>query len=549
MRWLWLLLCWPLMASAEIHYGIDRDFAPFEWLNEHGEPEGFNIDLMQMVADEIGEPLVVSGASWEETVDAFNRGQINLIAIGVSHSGEVNPALQPPLRVSPFAMAYSHIHTLSHRHNITNLNDLEGLKVAVCRGSYTAHALRQQGLELDILYADSERETLQLVRRGMADAAITNYQVGRNSLAKDTSPVLIDSGIPLFPRMYAFTVKGSNPQLAKRIQEAIISLSNSGQLFKLRERWFSTTQKIRQFDQLSQMFVYVLVSGLALFILVVLWNRTLRESVRKRTQELEQQSAIAEERAKLATLGTISAGIAHEINNPNGVILRASERLRHDSLKLIHFLEETPGLETDLELHRIDLARMEQELQQQGDYIHQSSRKISSIVKELKDYARPTPATEFQRVSARQLCQATQVLCASFIKAASIRLELRLPDKDLQMLGNKGRLEQVLVNLLDNAVRASRPGDTVTLAVEKQTDRVVISVSDRGHGMDAETQERATQGFFTTRRGEGGLGLGLAICQRIALEHQGTLTIHSVANMGTRIEIAIPLIKSDQGQK
>ncbi|TKB56049.1 ATP-binding protein [Ferrimonas aestuarii] len=543
-----LLLMLPLVLSwnarADIVYGIDHDFAPYEWINEQGEPEGFNIDLMRQIAEQLNETLVIVPGPWRKVMQDFNASRINVVAIGISPDGGHNPGLTPDFEAYPFSLAYSHIYSHKHAPGIRKLSDLSGLTVALNRGSYTEFAFLNSGINAQVLYADSERQTIELVSDGLADAALANAVIGRDTLARYPTAAIASSGLPLFPRSYAYAIKNQDKWLQQGIHDALNQLSNDGSLFKLRQHWFSTTERIRRHQQLTDNFINITAAGVLFFFAVLVWNVTLRRSVNRHTAELKRQSAIAEDKAKMATLGIISAGIAHEINNPNGIIMQASQSCHAHTKRLLTFLKQTPGLELDLQLHQLNLEAIANDSEQQHQQLHLASKKIANIVKELKDYARPTPATEFQPLQLNELFQSTQLLCNSLSNSHRIPLKVESSELDIRVIGNKARLEQVLVNLIDNGMRACpKQGGEIRVTAKVQAQHAVIEVIDNGHGMSEQTLANATEGFFTTRRTEGGLGLGLAICKRIMLEHNGKLVLQSQPEQGTCVQMWLPINK------
>ncbi|MDO6775133.1 transporter substrate-binding domain-containing protein [Shewanella sp. 3_MG-2023] len=536
-----LLLLLPSIVNAEIIYGIDKDFAPYEWVDNKGQPRGFNVELMQEVASIHGVKLTIVSSDWESIVHAFNAGEIDVITIGIASDGSKNSIVTKAIKAEPFSLAYSHIYTRLSSADIYDLNDLHGLTVAINQWSYTELALITADLNIELIYASSEKQALNLVSEGKADAAIINAKVGHDTLGSNRITNLKVSGLPLFPRTYAFASRNDAVEIQKQIHDSLIHLSNNGQLFKLRESWFGTTDKIRNYATMKTWFINITTFGILIFIAAMVWVVSLRHVVNCRTRELKIQSAIAQEKAKLATLGTLSAGIAHEINNPNGIIIRSGEELGKNAQRLLNFTVQTPGLEMDLLLHNIDLNKISIEMTQQQCQITQSSKKISNIVKELKDYARPTPATEFHDMSAGELCQATLLLCSPLSKNYNVELYDNSLKRAINIYGNKARLEQVLVNIIENAIHACpTSGGVIYLAVTQSSTHNVISVRDNGHGMSEHTLSQADEGFFTTRRTEGGMGLGLAICKRIIIEHQGYMEIESQLNIGTTVSIFIP---------
>jgi PAS domain S-box-containing protein len=230
-------------------------------------------------------------------------------------------------------------------------------------------------------------------------------------------------------------------------------------------------------------------------------------------RNLERQLADTEH---LATLGELSAGLAHEIKNPLAGIKGAIDVIR-DSLPT-----------TDL--HREIL----------GDVLHEVNR-IDKIVRDLLNYAKPKPPSiseiHLADVAQRLIAMARQ---SSKKDAQSIRLHLsgEIPG----FSGDETQLEQVLLNLLLNA-QAALPMDghiTVRLSHEPEEHVIRIEVEDDGPGIAEEIRRKIFQPFFTTRTE--GTGLGLATCLKNVQYHGGTIDVSSEPGRGTRFTVNLPLI-------
>ncbi len=235
--------------------------------------------------------------------------------------------------------------------------------------------------------------------------------------------------------------------------------------------------------------------------------------------ELGESRAHAARHEKLASLGTLAAGVAHEIRNPLTAI-----NVRLHSLKkslVANSSEQEDALVIGHEIQRLE-----------------------RIVQEFLQFARPTEP-KLHAVSADSLLAHMQALFGPQLEKTSIRLNLEsLPDLWVQV--DPHQMEQVLINLIQNAVESMEGGGTLTLRSrpgrERQAGRarrvVILEVSDTGKGIPPEVQKRMFDPFFTTK--EAGTGLGLAIASRIVEKHGGALECRSEVNRGTTFAILLP---------
>ncbi len=218
---------------------------------------------------------------------------------------------------------------------------------------------------------------------------------------------------------------------------------------------------------------------------------------------------------RLASVGRLAAGVAHEIGNPVTGIASLAQNLRH---------EDDP-----------EIARQSIE-----DIIHQT-RRISDILGTLKSFSRGS--RHLQQRETFALCEvideAVHILELTQ-EHGGIRFEASCPG-DIVLTGNRQQLSQVLVNLLSNAADASHSGDRVDLLARVDDGEAVIEVMDQGQGIPEELQETIFEPFYTTKPTGKGTGLGLSLAYRIIEDHNGTLKIDSQAGFGTRVVVSLPI--------
>ncbi|MBY5991501.1 ATP-binding protein [Ferrimonas balearica] len=265
----------------------------------------------------------------------------------------------------------------------------------------------------------------------------------------------------------------------------------------------------------------------------------LRKQVVVMGVEITEQVLLRQENEKasrLASLGELSAGVAHEINNPTGLILQ-SVALLSDALEDLApawqaYEQEDPFWQ----IAGLPPARAMMELAHSQESIGDSARRISTIVSDLKRYAQPDQDQPTQEVDLNAVVATSLRLTTNQHKAFEVTTELcpALPAIQAQQQA----MEQVLINLIQNACLAlPQQEGRLKLTTGVTNGRPYLEVADNGHGMSDAVRERITEPFFTTRRAEGGTGLGMAVCARILAEHHAQMTIDSAPGQGTRIRI------------
>ncbi len=247
------------------------------------------------------------------------------------------------------------------------------------------------------------------------------------------------------------------------------------------------------------------------------WGRTLEDKVRRRTEELVAMHDRIAQAERLASLGKLSAGVAHEINNPLGAVLALTALTLED-------------LEPD------DPAR--ENLQ---EVVRQAER-CRNIVRGLLEFARQSEP-HVEPLDLNHVLEDTLALVARqsmFFNIAVVRaLDPALP----RVMGDRSQLQQVFMNLLLNAVQAMEEKGTITLASRQVDGFVEISVSDTGCGIPPDKLGRIFDPFFTTKPSGKGVGLGLSIAYGIVTKHGGDIRVESEVGKGSTFTVRLPAIQ------
>ncbi len=257
-----------------------------------------------------------------------------------------------------------------------------------------------------------------------------------------------------------------------------------------------------------------------------------RASLRQKIEELERtnrelsrarETMIRAER--LASVGTLAAGVAHEVGNPLTAILGFTNLLLQDQ-------------DMDPELVREAVER-----------IHDQTLRIHRIIRDLLDYSRSKPRDATAGCRVHEVVRSAVGLLEPQPRMRGVSTRVEVPDDLPEVSIQAHELEQVLVNLLLNAADAAGGGGTIEISAALRDDgaAVVLSVTDDGHGMDEATVSRVFDPFFTTKEPGKGTGLGLAICERIVTDARGEIHVQSAPGEGTTVTLTLPVRHGDEG--
>lgn len=245
----------------------------------------------------------------------------------------------------------------------------------------------------------------------------------------------------------------------------------------------------------------------------------------------------------MASLGVLVSGVAHEINNPNALVLLNIPTLKQTCEDAFHYLDDIYQRDGDFTLGGLPYSRMRTLIPNILEETAEGARRIKRIVEDLKDFSRQDVGEIIERIEFNEVVRAAVRLVEPSIKNATDRFDLQLAAGPLFVRGSTQRIEQVIINLILNACRAipeRSKGITLTTAPDTGQNAVVLQLSDEGIGIPLENLSRITDPFFTTNREAGGTGLGLSISAGIVNEHGGTLNFDSIIGIGTTVTLTLP---------
>jgi PAS domain S-box-containing protein len=268
-------------------------------------------------------------------------------------------------------------------------------------------------------------------------------------------------------------------------------------------------------------------------------------SARKRAEELErQQDRQLFQAAKMASLGTLVSGVAHEINNPNNIIRLSTENLADLWSYVAATLRRTQDTQGPVHLRGIPLDSAERMVESILQGLGEGSVRIEQLVRALREYSKTDEGQLNQLVDLNVVVESAQTIVRSALQNATVHYSF-VPAPDLPPVsGNLRQIEQVVINLLTNACQAldtTEGAIRVVTGLDRDKSHVFVEIQDEGVGISEQNLLRITDPFYTTKRNIGGTGLGLSVCQRIVKSHGGELLFSSSRTKGTVARVVLPV--------
>jgi signal transduction histidine kinase len=546
-----LLLLLPAPAHADnagstggrtaVVIGGDQNFPPYEFLDKNGRPAGFNVELSRAIAEVMGMEVEFRLGNWGEVRRGLEDGSIDVLQ-GITYS-------EARSKTFDFSPPHNIIHTSIFARRgtppVSSLEELRGKEVIVQKGGSMHDYLLTHDFGAKLILVDTHAAALRLLSSGKHDYALVGnvpgLYLGRELGLSNIVPV----GRPFAGGYYGYAVKKGNQELLSRFSEGLAIVKNTGRYQKIYDKWLGVLEPQQiPFEKIVRYGAMIVVPLLLVLAATVLWSRTLQKKIAQRTAELQQHQQQLIQADKMASLGILVSGVAHEINNPTGLLLLNLPVLKKSFQVAQGSLEERFEEGGDFMIGGLRYSLLREEAPRMFDEMLDGARRIKRIVDDLKDFARKDGSQLDESVDLNSVVQASVRLVDNSIRKATRRFTISCADGLPPFRGNAQRIEQVVVNLILNACQAlpsPEQGITLSTALAPGGGELLCSVRDEGVGIPGEHLSHLTDPFFTTKRELGGTGLGLSVSAGIVKDHGGRLEFSSLTGAGTTATLVLPV--------
>ncbi|MFA9215677.1 MAG: transporter substrate-binding domain-containing protein [Sphingomonadaceae bacterium] len=558
-----------LSAHPVIRVGADFDRAPIESRGEDGQPRGISIEFLHRVEDMLGVRFtVVSNHSLPELLGQIERREIDMLsAIAPTKERERYLRFSEPFLITPVVL-----YTAIGAPTPGGLSGLAGQAVAVSVRTSVTEALQRDWPAIRLVPTSSFREGYKLLHTGKVRAIVGPLLTGTHQLVAMGSNDIRISGETDYDYRISMGVRSDWAELLPILNQALAAIPKN-ERDAYRQKW----AVVRYDHDTDYRPLYALGLAMALALLFI-WQ--LRRMVKRRTAELHGEVRMRREREaeiqqlnaalevrvaqrtaelqqanqdllmaadqlvqteKVASLGRLVAGIAHELNTPLGSTLTAATTLK------AHLASFRLGL-TAGTLKRSSADDFIGQCQQACDIIERNAYRAAGLIDNFKELAVDQASARRRRFPLLRTVEEVLATHHNAWKSTPHKITLAI-DAAIELDSFPGPLAQVLSNLLENTLVhgfAGKAAGLVQITAQRHGERVELVYRDDGHGIPAEYRNKVYDPFFTTRLGQGGSGLGLYIVQTMVTGVLGgQIVLHSSPGEGTSFQLLLPLTAPD----
>lgn len=531
-------------------------YAPYAFLDKGGLLEGYVIDLTHAISRVMSARIVLLSHKLNDPQEyaALNDADVVLCMVKTAATSKIYD-FSPPYAIHSF--------TIFGRDDAPPPADqvhiMENPRLVINKDGVYYDLNRTKLDQIKCAKAASAEEALRKVSQGEFDYVILETYIGNQIIERHGLGNVTHLRETSEKVEYAFAAAKGNTEVLKIFSEGMDYLQHTGQFDKIQKRWLEKRFLYTKSDR-DTIIIYIvlgLVVSVSIMLAFFLWSHTLKQQVRERTADLEAQIAErkkAEQKLifsqaqliqadKMAAVGTLASGVAHEINNPNGLILLNMAFLRQAFMDMKPLVKDYCEQNGDSLIAGLSCGALEENLEPVLNDTEQAALRIKRIVKDLKDFARPDSGDWNEDLDLNAVVQTALRLLERMLKKSTEFFQVDY-GRDLPLIhGSAQKIEQVVLNLVINACQAltdRRCKIAIFTSFDRKRCEACLTIRDEGRGIHPDDMPHLFDPFFTTKRGQGGTGLGLSISDTIVKAHHGTLEIRSAPNEGSTVVVRLP---------
>lgn len=552
-----LVICSFFLISGIVHgkepgtilVKADFNYPPFEFKNEKGDPDGFTVEIIKAISDEMGRKIIIKTGTWDDIRLELEKGEIDALS-GMYKTKERDRIID--FTIPHFIASYAVF--VRKDSAIKSIEDLKNKKILVQNGDLGHDYVLENKIGKEILPMKDWGTILHNLSEGKGDAALVSRLQGKEQIVKRRIRNLKVVGAPIIQRKYCIAVKKGNSSLLAELNEGLSIIKTTGKYDKIYAKWFGVyeTTPITFIDALKYV-VWVILPIVGLTFIGFVWSWMLKKQVNKKTQELKDELLVRQrlerERVKLNEK-------LHEKNKElEQIIFVSSHDLRSPLVNVQGFSRELDGSIKDLAaiLETLDLSQtvkdeldeiMNENISEAIHFIYTGIAKMDALLSALLKFSRSGRAS--LAIEPLNLNSIIKEIVRSFefqIKEKGVKVNITdMPD----CIADKTQVNHVFSNLIENALKfldPSRPGE-IELGGYPSEKNTVYYVKDNGIGIAKDHQSKIFEIFYRLNPKAGtGQGLGMTIVRKVLSRMKGKVWVESEEDKGSTFFFSLPEVK------
>ncbi|MGM0551899.1 MAG: transporter substrate-binding domain-containing protein [Bacteroidota bacterium] len=559
--------------DSVIHAVGDYSYPPYEFLNDQGEPDGFNVEIMRAVAKAMDLTVHISMYPWVDVRDSIEAGKVDVV-MGMYRTEERDRTVD--FSIPHFISTYAVF--VRDDSEIKKVSDVLDKRILAQRGDLAHDFLVENAVGNELILYTDWRDVIRALANGQGDCAVLSRLQGVQLIQHEEIKGVKAIGAPILQREYCMAVQEGNQSLLSELNEGLSIIKANGQYDKIYSKWFGVyEQSVVSWHNFWKYLFWIAVPLLTVTLLVLLWSYTLRRRVRQRTaalnRELRERMRIEvklkENEQDLKAQNEEYLAVIEELRQRNEQIRDINQQLKqakekaeeNDKLKTAFLANMSHEIRTPMNgiIGFSNLLLTPVDEQQQKHYagiIAKSADRLLRLLNDLIDISKiETGQMElnFQLIDVSNLMKEWADFYSMHARDKSIHLQLYTPNHASKhtLYTDKERLGQVLSNLLSNAFKHTQKG-RIVLGYEPTNGAIRFWVSDTGKGIDQHQQQTVFERFRqATKEPYGhaeGAGLGLAIAKSIVELLGGSIGLESTPGKGSTFWFILPTTNVAGGQ-
>lgn len=549
-------LSYPGWQDSVIHVIGDHNYAPYEFLNEKGKPDGFNINIIKAVASVMKLNIEIELKPWREVRNSVEMGDFDVIS-GMYQTAEREKEVD--FTIPHFISSYSFFVRKGTK--IRMNEDLNKKVILVQEGDLGHDFMKEKYPQARLITFIDFGDLFVALSEGLGDCAFHSRLQGLRFLKNNKIDNVVDTGKAVIQQKYCIGVPEGRTELLAILNEGLSIIKTNGTYDTIYDEWFGVYESDSiSWNSVVKYVLWIILPLVFLVIVFVIWSYTLKKQVHKSTlelqAELQRRQAVQKE---LERFQRQLEGQNQQLVYRNERIAQMNEELnaakllaeKNDNLKTAFLANMSHEIRTPMNsiigfCELLEIETVEPSVQKYTGIISNSAQRLMRLLDDIIDISKIESGVIGFSISQVRLIEIVRELYNQYhLVAENKKVNLVLqsdPDcEDFLLNTDPNRLMQVLNNLLNNAFKHTDSG-SVVLGCNKQNNHLKFWVSDTGRGVPEEDLPHIFERFYQAGNHQaGGTGLGLAIARKIVQYFGGEMGVESKENEGSVFWFTHPL--------